>query len=53
MKETLSESTKTQEVPKLKLSLEPELKKAAEEAEANRNKPPESNKLPNPTGWRI
>ena len=42
--ETLSESTKTNEVPKIKLALEPELKKAAEEEavkEAKRNKPPE------------
>ena len=54
--ETLSESTKTSEVPKIKLALEPELKKAAEEEavkEAKRNKPPEKNKLPIPTGWRI
>jgi hypothetical protein len=38
--ETLLESTKNQEIPKVKLALEPDLKKAAEEAEANRNKPP-------------
>ena len=52
-KETLLESTKTQEVPKIKLALEPDLKKAAQEAEEKRNKPPEANKLPEPTGWRI
>ena len=52
MTEKLSESTKT-EIPKIKLALEPELKKAAEEAEAKRNKPPEESQLPKPTGWRI
>ena len=54
--ETLSESTKTNELPKIKLALEPELKKAAKEEaekEAKRNKPPEKDKLPIPTGWRI
>ena len=52
-KETLLESTKTQEIPKIKLALEPDLKKAAQEAEEKRNKPPEARKLPEPTGWRI
>ena len=54
--ETLSESTKTKPVPKIKLALEPQLKKAAEEEkakEAKRNQPPEKAKLPIPTGWRI
>ena len=54
--ETLSESTKTlenQEIPKVKLALEPDLKKAAEEAEEKRNKPPSQERLPKPTGWRI
>ncbi len=52
----MSESTKTletQEIPKVKLALEPDLKKAAEEAEAKRNKPPSQERLPKPTGWRI
>ena len=52
-KETLLESTKTQEVPKIKLALEPDLKKAAQEAEEKRNKPPEARKLPEPTGWNF
>ena len=54
--ETLSDSTKTQDLPKVKLALEESLKKAAEEEaleEAKRNKPPEGSKLPKPTGWRI
>ena len=51
--ETLLESTKTQEIPKVRLALEPDLKKAAEEAEAKRNKPPSQERLPKPTGWRI
>ena len=54
--ETLSESTKnleTQEIPKVKLALEPDLKKAAQEAEEKRNKPPSQERLPRPTGWRI
>ena len=54
--ETSSESTKTQDLPKVKLALEESLKKAAEEEaleEAKRNKPPEGSKLPKPTGWRI
>ena len=56
MKEKSSESTKTQDLPKVKLALEDSLKKAAEEEaleEAKRNKPPEGSKLPKPTGWRI
>ena len=44
MKEKLSESTKTQNLPKVKLALE---------EEKNRNKPPEAIHLPKPTGWRI
>ena len=52
MTEKLLGSTKT-EIPKIKLALEPDLKKAAEEAEAKRNVPPEASQLPNPTGWRI
>jgi len=44
MKEKLSESTKTQNLPKVDLVLE---------EEANRNKPPETIHLPKPTGWRI
>ena len=40
MKEKLSESTKTQNLPKVKLALEESLKKAADEEEAKRNKPP-------------
>ena len=44
MTEKLSESTKTQNLPKVKLALE---------EEANRNKPPEAIHLPKPTGWRI
>ena len=52
MTEKLLESTKT-EIPKIKLALEPELKKAAEEAEAKRNVPPAESSLPKPTGWRI
>jgi hypothetical protein len=54
--ETLSESTKTQDLPKVKLALEDSLKEAAKkeaEEEAKRNKPPEESKLPMPTGWRI
>ena len=42
MKEKLSESTKTQNLPKVNLNLE-----------ENRNKPPETIDLPKPTGWRI
>ena len=42
MKEKLSESTKTQNLPKVNLNLE-----------ENRNKPPEAIHLPKPTGWRI
>ena len=52
----MSESTKTlenQEIPKVKLALEPDLKKAAQEAEEKRNKPPSQERLPRPTGWRI
>ena len=52
MTEKLLGSTKT-DLPKIKLALEPDLKKAAEEAEAKRNVPPEESSLPNPTGWRI
>ena len=52
MTEKLLGSTKT-EIPKIKLALEDDLKKAAEEAEAKRNKPPEESQLPSPTGWRI
>ena len=53
MTEKLSESTKTQNLPKVKLALEESLKKSADEEEANRNKPPEGDSLPQPTGWRI
>ena len=53
MKEKSLESTKTQNLPKVKLALEESLKKAAEEEEANRNKAPEAIHLPKPTGWRI
>jgi hypothetical protein len=56
MKEKSSESTKTQDLPKVKLALEDSLKEAAKkeaEEEAKRNKPPEESKLPMPTGWRI
>ena len=53
MTEKLSESTKTKENPKIKLALAETLKEAAAEAEAKRNQPPEANKLPKPTGWRI
>ena len=42
MKEKLSESTKTQNLPKVNLNLE-----------ENRNKPPGAINLPKPTGWRI
>jgi len=49
MTEKLLESTKT-DLPKIKLALEPDLKKAAEEAEAKRNVPPEESSLPNPYG---
>ena len=52
MKEKSSESIKTQSPPKLKVALNDSLKILAEE-EANRNKPPEQSKLPQPTGWRI
>jgi len=52
MTEKLLESTKT-EIPKIKLALEPALKKAAEEVEAKRNVPPAESSLPKPTGWRI
>ena len=52
MTEKLLESTKT-DLPKIKLALESDLKKAAEEAEAKRNVPPAESSLPNPTGWRI
>ena len=52
MTEKLLESTKT-EIPKIKLALEPALKKAAEEAEAKRNVPPVESSLPKPTGWRV
>ena len=52
MTEKLLESTKT-DLPKIKLALESDLKKAAEEAEAKRNVPPAESNLPNPTGWRI
>ena len=52
MTEKLLGSTKT-EIPKIKLALEPALKKAAEEAEAKRNVPPAESSLPKPTGWRI
>ena len=52
MTEKLLESTKT-DLPKIKLALEPDLKKAAEEAEAKRNVPPAESSLPKPTGWRI
>ena len=53
MTEKSLESTKTQNLPKVKLALEESLKKAADEEEANRNKPPEGDSLPQPTGWRI
>ena len=53
MTEKLSESTKTPNPPKVKLALEPELKKAAADAESKRNKPPQAIHLPKPTGWRI
>ena len=53
MKEKSLESTKNQNLPKVKLALEESLKQAADEEEANRNKPPEGDKLPKPTGWRI
>ena len=46
MTEKLSESTKTQNLPKVKLALE-------DETEAKRNKPPQAIHLPKPTGWRI
>ena len=52
MTEKLLESTKT-DLPKIKLALEPDLKKAGEEAEAKRIVPPAESSLPNPTGWRI
>jgi len=42
MKEKLSESIKTNNLPKVNLNLE-----------ENRNKPPEAIHLPKPTGWRI
>ena len=54
--EKLSESTKTQNIPKVKLALEDSLKAAAQKAaaeEATRNKAPSDAKLPKPTGWRI
>ena len=53
MKEKSLESTKTQNLPKVKLALEESLKQAAEKEEANRNKAPEGAGLPQPTGWRI
>jgi len=53
MTEKLSESTKTQNLPKAKLALEESLKQSAVEEEANRNKPPAAIHLPKPTGWRI
>ena len=53
MTEKSLESTKTQNLPKVKLALEESLKKSADEEEANRNKPPEGDSLPQPTGWRI
>ena len=53
MTEKSLESTKTQNLPKAKLALEESLKQSAAEEEANRNKPPESDSLPQPTGWRI
>ena len=52
MTEKLLESTKT-DLPQIKLALESDLKKAAQEAEAKRNVPPQDAQLPNPTGWRI
>jgi chaperonin GroES len=54
--EKLSESTKTQNIPKVKLALEDSLKAAAQKAaaeDATRNKAPSDAKLPKPTGWRI
>jgi len=53
MTEKSLESTKTQNLPKVKLALEESLKKSADEEEANRNKAPEGIHLPKPTGWRI
>ena len=53
MTEKSLESTKTQNLPKVKLALEESLKQAADEEEANRNKAPESIHLPKPTGWRV
>ena len=53
MTEKSLESTKTQNLPKVKLALEESLKKSADEEEANRNKPPEGDSLPQPTGWRL
>jgi len=53
MTEKSLESTKTQNLSKVKLALEESLKKSADEEEANRNKPPEGDSLPQPTGWRI
>ena len=53
MTEKSLESTKTQNLPKVKLALEESLKKSADEEEAKRNKPPEAIHLPKPTGWRI
>ena len=53
MTEKSLESTKTQNLPKVKLALEESLKQAADKEEANRNKAPESIHLPKPTGWRV
>ena len=53
MTEKSLESTKTQNLPKVKLALEESLKKSADEEEAKRNKAPEAIHLPKPTGWRI
>ena len=53
MTEKSLESTKTQNLPKVKLALEESLKEKLMKIEANRNKPPEGDKLPQPTGWRI
>ena len=53
MTEKSLESTKNQNLPKVKLALEASLKEAADKEEANRNKPPEAIHLPKPTGWRI
>ena len=47
---TLSTSTDSKEIPKIKLALEEDLKKAAEE---EKSKILNSDKMPKPTGWRL